>query len=211
MFNLQGMMSKTKSGNNHNTDQRHIVVQLREVLSQSPIGHLSSQLRLWLILIVGLAADLLSKNWAVGHLNPAGPNPEVVIIPNYFRFVLAYNDGAVGGIFGGHTIFLVLISILALFFLFGLFISSKPSHWPCHIALGLMIGGALGNIYDRLFNDGRVVDFIDINLHFKFFDPWPTFNIADMLLCVGVGILMVHMFRQGRISDETAAENKSGS
>ncbi|MCF7958097.1 MAG: signal peptidase II [Phycisphaerae bacterium] len=170
---------------------------------------MSSQLRLWLIVTAGLASDLLTKKWAVSHLMPAGPEariPEVVIIPDYFRFVLAFNDGAVGGIFGGQTIFLVLISILALIFLFGLFIASRPGHWSCHIALGLMIGGALGNIYDRLFNGGKVVDFIDVNLHVRFFDPWPTFNVADMLLCVGVGLLMIHMFRQGNVSKDAAGK-----
>ena len=57
----------------------------------------------------------------------------------------------------------------------------------------MLLAGALGNIHDRLFNNGQVVDFIEVNLHFWPANPWPTFNIADVLLCVGVAILVINL------------------
>jgi signal peptidase II len=53
--------------------------------------------------------------------------------------------------------------------------------------------GVGGNLYDRLFNDGRVRDFIDVNLYVNNYH-WPTFNIADSLLCIGVGLCLLDAF-----------------
>ena len=60
-----------------------------------------------------------------------------------------------------------------------------------HVALGFLAAGVSGNLYDRVFNDGSVRDFIDVYYH-SF--HWPTFNVADILLCVGAGLLLISTF-----------------
>ena len=58
------------------------------------------------------------------------------------------------------------------------------------ISLGLITAGVVGNLYDRLFNEGRVRDFIDV---YRGHWHWPAFNVADSLLCIGVGLIIIGM------------------
>ena len=161
---------------------------------------LRAHLRFWIIVVVGVSADLLSKLWAVKHLDdPSQFEPQsLVLIPNYLQFTLGYNPGAVFGIAAGQTTLLVLVSVVALVMLFCLFVSLQSNQWFSQAALGMLFAGALGNMYDRLFNSGKVIDFIDVNLHIPHADPWPTFNVADMLLCVGVAMLVGSVLLQGK-------------
>ena len=146
---------------------------------------------------IGLALDMVTKHWAIATLgNPdqrANHHP-IVLIEDILRFVTVHNTGAVAGIASGKTALLVSVSILAMGFIVYLFFTAPRGRgaarhlWP--MATGMLLAGALGNTIDRLFNDGKVIDFIEVNLHVRFADPWPTFNIADSLLCVGVAILI---------------------
>jgi signal peptidase II len=159
------------------------------------IYSIPAHLRLWSVAIIGLAADLASKTWAINSLGcPQNPHP-VVIIQDYVRFFIAFNDGAVAGVASGKTPLLIAVTIAALFFLFWMFSVSLKNQRLYHFAMGMLIGGALGNLHDRLFNNGYVVDFIEVNLHFPPANPWPTFNIADMLLCLGVGIMLISILK----------------
>ena len=63
--------------------------------------------------------------------------------------------------------------------------------WYYGTFAGMLVAGALGNMYDRLFNQGNVIDFIEVNLHVWPANPWPTFNVADIFLCIGVGVLLL--------------------
>ncbi len=157
---------------------------------------LRAQMCFWLTIIIAFLSDVLSKRWAIEHIG----NPEtgflrtVHIVKGYVCLRTVLNRGAVGGVAAGKTYFLVIVSLLALLFLLWLFVNSKADRRWLHFGLALMVAGAAGNLYDRLFNGGKVVDFIEVNLHFAPFNPWPTFNIADVLLCVGVVILFVSMW-----------------
>jgi len=169
------------------------------------IYSLPSHLRLWSVAILGLVADLASKTWAVNSLGlPENPQP-VVIIQDYLRFFLAFNDGAVAGVASGKTPLLITVTLAALVFLFWMFAVSSPHQKLYHFAMGMLIGGAMGNLHDRLFNNGYVVDFIEVDLHCRFANPWPTFNIADMLLCVGVGIMLISILKQKETCKKTIA------
>ena len=75
------------------------------------------------------------------------------------------------------------------------------------VALGLVLGGALGNIYDG-FAFGKVRDFLMVDLDVRFFDPFPIFNIADSAICVGVGMLALSMWSKDTPDGE--AEPGSG-
>ena len=152
-----------------------------------------AQLIFWLTALLGLAGDLATKRWAWAALGKPEENvlrPKV-IIDGYLRFITVHNNGAVAGIGAGHSTLLICVSLAAMVFLLWLFVCSDAKQWINHLALGMLVGGALGNTYDRIFNDGRVVDFIEVNLHFWPANPWPTFNLADALLCVGVALLLL--------------------
>lgn len=144
----------------------------------------------WFLLsIVVLLADQLSKYWAVTHLIPYQP---MAVIP-MFNFTLAYNSGAafsfLSGTGGWHrwffTGFSVLMSLLLIIWLVRL--PAKDKLQSC--AVSLLLGGAIGNLYDRAAL-GYVTDFIDIyyqNHH------WPVFNIADSAICLGAFLLLVDL------------------
>ena len=164
---------------------------------KSALTALRPHLILWITAAVGLALDLSTKKWALAAL--AVPDQAVakakIIIPDYLCFRLVQNPGAIAGFAAGRTSVLIFVSLAALVLLFWLFICSRANQWPIHLALGMLFAGALGNTCDRIFNSGKVIDFIEVNLHFPPANPWPTFNIADILLCVGVGILLLTMLR----------------
>ena len=155
----------------------------------------------WSITALGFAGDLISKQWALKTIgvpyeqgqiiDPGMEKNPIVLIENYLTLNTLHNPGAVAGFLAGKTGLLIAASVLAVIFLFWLFATSRAHQWVTHIALGMLLSGALGNLYDRIFNDGRVIDFIEVDLHFWVFNPWPTFNLADVWLCVGVAVLML--------------------
>jgi len=101
------------------------------------------------------------------------------------------NDGAAFGIASGQKPILIGFSVLAMVGILGLFMLGAARQRAVQAALGLFAAGVCGNLWDRLFNEGRVRDFIDVvywpGRH------WHTFNVADALLCISVGLLIVTM------------------
>ena len=72
----------------------------------------------------------------------------------------------------------------------------------------MIFAGAVGNLSNRIFNQGEVIDFIVVDLHFWPANPWPTFNIADVLLVIGVALLLISFYRAQK---RTAASNHESS
>ncbi len=118
----------------------------RELLA---IGDVGAHLRLWLVASAGLALDLWSKHWAFHALRQGAP-PRV-IIPHVLEFQTMLNDGALFGIGAGQTVLFVIASLLALVLVLWMFAQSSPRRWFLQIALGAILAGALGNMYDRIF------------------------------------------------------------
>jgi lipoprotein signal peptidase len=110
------------------------------------IGDFASHLRLWGCAVLGLAADLWSKDWAFRELDPLKARE---IIPNLASFQLSLNPGALFGLGAGLAPIFVGASALALMFVLYLFAHSTRSRRSMHIALGLVLAGAIGNLYDR--------------------------------------------------------------
>jgi len=108
----------------------------------------ASHLRLWLTALVGLTSDLLSKHLAFKYLPGEASVP---VIPGILSFERSLNLGAVFGFGAGMTGLFILASVLAVLFVFYMFRNTYSRSWPAHIALGLMLAGAMGNLYDRLF------------------------------------------------------------
>ena len=118
----------------------------------------------------------------------------IEVIPNLLNFTFINNRGAVFGL--GSNVsspylswLLSLLSILSLIVILVYFLRVSAANPKLYAGLALVLGGALGNLFDRLRN-GFVVDFIDLhwfNYH------WPYFNVADSSICIGVGLLLLFM------------------
>lgn len=230
---------------------------------------LRSHLRLWPIAAIALALDLWTKYWAFTHLDVS---PEAgggwVVIPHVMAFRRSLNAGALFGLGKGLTPVFIAASVVALLFVLFLFIHSTRDRRSLHVALGLVLAGALGNLYDRAFviadivrytADGRahmeackvieesngnvrvgvwpeggpphhtiparyqpvisqqgvVRDFIKMEPSFKIgglrIDIWPwVFNVADVLLVVGVGLLLLNFWWDRKAEKAAEAARRQG-
>ncbi|GBD20764.1 Lipoprotein signal peptidase [bacterium HR28] len=130
---------------------------------------------------VVLLVDQISKALVLAYLAPGGPVSEVVLIPRILRLFYVENTGAAFGLFQGKNPLLALLA-LAVVVVLAVWFRALVASWPGAVALGLQLGGALGNLVDR-FRHGFVVDFID-------FSFWPTFNVADSAITIGVLLLV---------------------
>lgn len=170
------------------TDDRAFLKKLKDALPDA-----NAHLIFWSIAIAGIAADLYTK-WVVFEwLKYRGPYP---VIDGFITFVTVLNDGAAFNFLGGKTDILVFASLAALGVIVCIFLFGDSKHKLTNIALGMFTAGICGNLYDRIFNDGLVRDFIDVvywpNKH------WPTFNVADSLLCIGVGLMLISIYLTDR-------------
>lgn len=129
-------------------------------------------------------ADQASKSVITAHISPG----EAVEVLGPLRFTLSYNDGIAFGLAGGQGGLVALLAILALVAL-GAFIATAPARWPTVLAGGLILGGAAGNLIDRI-RLGHVTDFILL-------PGWPAFNLADSAITVGVILLAWWMISDG--------------
>jgi signal peptidase II len=161
-------------------------------------------LRHWLFLIgvaaLAIAADQATKAYVVARLDRGESWVPFDFLESIFRITHVRNSGAAFGIFPGRgQAFLVIAAIIVLVILY--FYRQLPSGtWLVRTALGLQLGGALGNVIDRLRLDFAVIDF----LHVRYF---PVFNVADICIVVGVGLLAIVMLAdEWRQQRQTAAQ-----
>jgi signal peptidase II len=148
----------------------------------------AAHLIFWSLAALGLTADLWTKHAVFSWLQ-GQPNQSKSIIDGFLTFTAALNDGAAFGMAAGRQTFLVGVSCVALIAIVVVFLMGGARHRVAQVAMGLFAAGVCGNLWDRLFNEGRVRDFIDVvywpGRH------WHTFNVADALLCVAVGLLVI--------------------
>ena len=135
---------------------------------------------------------------------------EIEIVPNFMYVVHVVNKGAAWGIFQGRTYLLSIISIVAFVGMLAFFDKIVEGFYERTFALGLLMGGTLGNLVDRMNlikrNSGihGVVDFISLQYKPKGWE-YPSFNVADSAICVGVFILIVSTFlRPDKNGEKTA-------
>lgn len=153
----------------------------------APVPWPTAFLLFWPVAVAGAFFDLWSKAAVFAWL-PQTQEYRYSIIDGFLQFILRENTGAAFSAFQGWTIFLIAISCIALVVVVGIFFSRKVTGKVALFALGCITAGIIGNLYDRLFNEGRVRDFIDVYVGSH---HWPTFNVADSLLCIGVGLLII--------------------
>lgn len=147
-----------------------------------------TQLLYWCIVIAGITADLWTKQ-AVFRWLKNEPGMEYSVIDGFFKFVMRENSGAAFSIASGQRVMLVTISCVAMIVVIGIFLFGKLHQRIMQVSLALFTAGIIGNLYDRIFNDGSVRDFIEIYYRNR---AWPAFNIADSMLCVAVGFIILN-------------------
>lgn len=175
---------------------------------------------LLVVATVSLVADVASKLWAEKALD--GYPGFVSVVDDHLMFILAKNKGGAWGLLQGQNEnvrrpFFLLVSVAAIAFIMTLYRRLTPRQHALRWGLPLVLGGALGNVFDRV-RYGHVIDFIDYRAEWvrsmnafvaKYVqghyvtDHWPTFNIADVAICVGVGLMAVDMFTSRRGLSDT--------
>ena len=136
-----------------------------------------------------LLLDGLTKVWAENVLTSPSP-----IIGQVFRLTLGYNTGVAFGLFANGGIFpLIVTGIIIGGLIIALVVAFRRGEFPVatHIPIGMILGGAVANFVDRLF-DGRVTDFLDFGLGTA---RWPTFNLADSFIIGGAILLLLIILR----------------
>jgi len=157
-------------------------------------------------LLVTIPADQASKIWIESHLSYADRVP---VIEGFFYLTHVRNPGAAFSLFTSldptlRMTFFVSIAIVAMGIIASFFRKLAPRDRLSALALGLILGGAIGNLIDRLWH-GEVVDF----LHFRLWAgySWPDFNLADSFIVVGVGLLVLELVASEGESRAASASN----
>ncbi|MBN1795791.1 MAG: signal peptidase II [Sedimentisphaerales bacterium] len=143
----------------------------------------------WFIAVIGLGLDLFTKSAAFRYV---GLHGDITVVKGFLSLVAVTNDGAAFNLFAGKELFLILISFIALLIILGVFFFGGSRSILVNVSMGLLAAGICGNLYDRFFNDGLVRDFIDVVIWPQ--KHWPAFNVADSMLCIGVGLILVSSF-----------------
>lgn len=143
--------------------------------------------KIFLIAIIALCIDQISK-LVVNSLITL--NQSAVVIPNFFRITPHNNLGAAWGIFNGKTHLLIILSIIGFVIIYRYMRTFKLNNRNT-LAFGILIGGIIGNLIDRIFLNG-VRDFLDFNFGTYNF---PIFNIADSCIVIAVVLLIYAIFK----------------
>lgn len=140
----------------------------------------------FLVAIAWFVADYFSKLWALETLG----NGVVMRLTPWMDFKLAFNKGAAFSLFADGSgwqrwFFMGIATVISLWLCYA--IVFERTNALTRLAYASILGGAIGNLYDRILH-GKVVDFISWHIGNAY---WPTFNVADVGICVGVGLLVI--------------------
>tara|TARA_R110002111_G_scaffold62493_1_gene103529 strand:- start:54 stop:629 length:576 start_codon:yes stop_codon:yes gene_type:complete len=164
--------------------------------------------RLLLILAAAIfISDQITKIWIIERLplGSYGPGHSITIIPDFFYLVHVGNTGAAWSMLTGKS---TLLAVIAIATLAGIYIWRRALALRdrlAQVAFGLLCGGIIGNLVDRL-QHGHVVDFLDF--HFGTY-IYPTFNVADSAICIGVFFYIWHSFRSESLKKKTESTKDS--
>ena len=184
-------------------------------IPETILGPRPSTTFLAVVSIISLASDIVTKLWAEKKLE--GYPGYINVSDNHLMFVLAKNKGGAWGLLQGQSEnvrrpFFLLVSVAAIAFIVTLYRRLQPNQHALKWGLPLVLGGALGNVFDRI-RYGFVIDFIDYRADWikrlnelvqkKYpahivTDHWPTFNVADVAICVGVALMAIDMLTSRR-------------
>ncbi len=159
-------------------------------------------------IIIAFSVVLLDRvsKWLVAQ--KIAPHDGVDVVPGFFRLTHVLNEGAAFGLFSDSTsewkvAMLILFSVAALAVVSALLWKNGNAMNATAVALSLVFGGALGNLWDRV-TSGRVIDFLDI---YYGSHHWPAFNLADSAIVVGALLLLSEIFLAPQEEKESAISN----
>ena len=138
-----------------------------------------------LLFLAVVLLDQLSKSLILRRMSF---NQSIPVIPSVFHITLVGNTGIAFGLFKGNSALLVFVGILTLFWIYGFIRRRQIRDRTLLIGLGLVSGGAFGNLMDRI-HYGYVIDFLDFRI-------WPVFNIADLCISIGTALFFVACFKK---------------
>ena len=163
-------------------------------LTTPPQKTRDGRILLLLLTVLVIALDRWSKIWIVHHINPGYALP---VIPGVFRLTHVLNTGAAFSLFADSLSplavrnALIAFSILAVLIVGAMLWRTGRTLSLTGVALALILGGAIGNLYDRLVFS-HVVDFLEVHIvHYH----WPDFNVADSCIVIGACLLLIEIFR----------------
>jgi signal peptidase II len=164
------------------------------------------------LLFLGLAVlvvllDQATKRLAEERLDRAGVRSvPLPFVGDYLRFTYVENRGAAFGLLQDQTAFFVFVGILVVGVIAASYRYLPRSGFLVHLALGLQLGGAVGNLIDRV-RQGYVVDFVDFGYHSNW---WPVFNVADSAIVVGVALLALNALSPSAVGKPGNTSDASG-
>ena len=167
---------------------------------------MSPKMRLFLIAFaITLPLDQITKQWVIAKIHYGDV---IEVIPGFFDLTHVRNPGGAFSFFADgpleqRMLFFIGTTIVAIVLLLVFFRRLEPEERLASLALGTILGGAVGNLIDRIVYR-EVIDFIDIHLWGGY--TWPTFNIADSAIVVGVGLLIAEIFIVGEPEAEPQAD-----
>lgn len=141
--------------------------------------------RIYVVSLIFFLIDLISKILILNH-----NNYPLTIINNFFYIDKVTNEGAAFSSFSGYQIILILIAIIVLIYINKTIIKEINTKLGI-ISISMLIGGILGNLFDRIFYN-KVIDFLSFKLSNYMF---PIFNLADTFICIGIILLIIDYIR----------------
>jgi signal peptidase II len=164
------------------------------------------------LLFLGLAGlvvilDQATKRLAEDRLEPTGVRSVPVPgVGDILRLTYVENRGAAFGLLQDQTAFFVFVGVLVIGVIAASYRYLPRSGFRLHLALGLQLGGAIGNLIDRV-RQGYVVDFVDFGYHSNW---WPVFNVADSAIVLGVALLALNALAPAPTEQVVRDEDASG-
>ena len=160
----------------------------------------------WPSLATVVVADVVTKYLAHTRLLPQHVPREV--FGDMVRLTLVYNPGAAFGLYLGSYSrwFFLLLAVVALVVLVRLYRTTAHNDWLRALALGLVCGGAVANVINRLWSSRGVVDFIDVGVGIH---RWPTFNVADIGITIGAVLLAWVLWQEDRRAPARRQQERS--
>lgn len=144
--------------------------------------------------VLVLVADQFSKHWILNYYSVNGLRVEedsFALIPGIFNIYCTNNSGAAWSMFAGHTWFLLSVTIVVMLVCIALLLKYGVKDKLMFWAMMLVLSGGLGNMIDRIFRDGEVIDFIQLD----FWKSYPIFNFADCAIVIGACLLLLYFFK----------------
>lgn len=176
-------------------------------------GYRPSTVLLVVSAVLSAAADLATKWWAKAMFSGVDKNKprHMTVIANHFDFIYTLNPGGAWSFLRGlpenlRRPFFLFVSSAAIVFIISVYRRLHPEQWAMRWGLPLALGGAVGNLVDRI-RYGSVIDFIDVYMTYKGQEKhWPTFNVADIAIVIGVLLMALDTFVGRRVKSHSTPE-----